>query len=64
MVAEGGTFRGNVYGPVATEMRLHEGVPAHAAAVLEVAIAARFLTMFVVEEHADQDTLRRRAPTL
>lgn len=58
------TFKGNVYGPVATEISIRPEAPPHAAAVLEVAIANRVMSMFIVEHYEDQDKLRECVSSL
>jgi hypothetical protein len=57
-------FKGNVFGPVATEIKIRPEAPPHAAAALEVAIANRIMSMFIVEQYEDQDKLRGCAPSV
>lgn len=54
-----GAFKGHVYGPIATEIKMKAGAPAHAAHALENAIAQKIQAAFVTEYREDQDTLLR-----
>jgi hypothetical protein len=60
-MAAGGAFRGSVYGPIATELKMRPDAPAHAAAALENSLGAKNLSAFVCENDADGDLLRKCA---
>lgn len=57
-----GRFKGAVYGPIGTEVRMLPGVPAHAAAALENCVPKRVWSAFVVEHSEDQALIRECAP--
>lgn len=58
-----GSFRGTVVGPIAAEVSILSGYPAHAASALENAVPNRAWSAFVVEHAEDQRLIREYAPT-
>jgi hypothetical protein len=50
-------FKGHVYGPLATAIKLVPGMPPHAATALENCVKRRVWSAFVVEHGSDQALL-------